>query len=396
MKVVIQLVSFLFLATSLYAQPVGFNIDNMVHVSFRYDDGIAPFFQESSHYQPGILEFFADNTYQTGSAMTTSEFRLRDPDQSMELNLSSLVLKMTGGAPFEERVRLDYDGLNFVNGASWGALDARILGNGGQLDLYTGVNGNALAMLGSTSSNSLQGNLRLYGPNGGFRIYDAVASTNYGYSWYYGEDGSVNLYFGISADRSDGRIIMYDDNSAAQGGMYIDGANQGIIWGDIKSFRMKHPDKSNTEIWYASIEGPEAAAYERGTTKLVNGEAFIEFSEHYRIVANHTSMTVNLTPLEWDTYGLAVVEKTANGFRVKELKGGAGNFSFDWEVKCVRKGKEKFRVIRSADDMNNPVAEAGDEKPGRFSEKVKTKVNALPYLQHNHVEGCVHYKQTKK
>ena len=43
---------------------------------------------------------------------------------------------------------------------------------------------------------------------------------------------------------------------------------------------------------------------------------------------------------------LAVIEKSDNGFKVKELKGGEGNFEFDWEVKCIRKGYENFEVIR--------------------------------------------------
>ena len=57
-------------------------------------------------------------------------------------------------------------------------------------------------------------------------------------------------------------------------------------------------------------------------------------------------MTVMLTPLSADCQGLAVVEKTASGFRVKELFQGTGTYQFDWEVKCVRKGYEDYQVIR--------------------------------------------------
>ena len=118
----------------------------------------------------------------------------------------------------------------------------------------------------------------------------------------------------------------------------------------VKNFNMEHPNDPSKRIWYACIEGPEAAAYERGTAELVNGEAFIPFSEHFELVINAETMTVNLTPNSAESLGLAVVEKTARGIRVKELYKGQGNYSFDWEAKAVRKGYEDYRVIRDASE----------------------------------------------
>jgi len=74
-------------------------------------------------------------------------------------------------------------------------------------------------------------------------------------------------------------------------------------------------------------------------------------------------VTVLLTPHSSDTYGLAVVEKNKYGFKVKELKNGKGNFSFDWEVKAIRNGYENYQVIRentknmSAKNENNGVSQ---------------------------------------
>jgi len=58
------------------------------------------------------------------------------------------------------------------------------------------------------------------------------------------------------------------------------------------------------------------------------------------------SMTVQVTPLSSDSLGLAVAAKRLDGIVVKELHGGTGNYEFDWEVKSVRKGYEKYQVIR--------------------------------------------------
>ncbi|MFK7933179.1 MAG: T9SS type A sorting domain-containing protein, partial [Saprospiraceae bacterium] len=138
--------------------------------------------------------------------------------------------------------------------------------------------------------------------------------------------------------------------------------------------RIPHPEKSEHEIWYASLEGPEAGAYERGTAELENGRVFVPFSEHFQLVVNHQTMTVQLTPRYSDTYGLAVVKVTKKGFWVEELKNGGGSFAFDWNATAVRKGHEEYRVIRHASEMaaasdeevealanaNNSVEEAND------------------------------------
>jgi hypothetical protein len=64
------------------------------------------------------------------------------------------------------------------------------------------------------------------------------------------------------------------------------------------------------------------------------------------------SLTVQLTPAYADTYGIAVVEKLTTGFKVKELQGKRGNFSFDWEVKAVRKGHENYQVYHKKESLH--------------------------------------------
>ena len=164
-------------------------------------------------------------------------------------------------------------------------------------------------------------------------------------------NNNKNVYIGTTSGTDyRGRITLYDSADNGQAGIYVDSQNKGVIWADIKNFRLDHPFDDEKEIWYACIEGPEAAAYERGTTQLVNGEATVLFPDHFGLVANHETMTVMLTPLSADCKGLAVIEKTRTGFKVKELFQGTGTYSFDWEVKCVRKGYENYNVIRDKKD----------------------------------------------
>ena len=141
-------------------------------------------------------------------------------------------------------------------------------------------------------------------------------------------------------------MAIYDVSGNVQAGVYTNASNQGIVFADQKNFRIPHPEQAGKEIWYCSLEGPEAAAYARGTGQLVNGKATIDFPDHFRLVANPSTLTVVLTPLSGQSKGLAVIRKTAEGFAVEELSSGDGNYEFDWEVKCIRQGFEDYQVIR--------------------------------------------------
>lgn len=193
--------------------------------------------------------------------------------------------------------------------------------------------------------------------NGGnWSAVEASAKQGSGFLTLKDQVSVQNVHLGwLNGFPSHGYAAVSDENGNPQAGMYVDGLGNGYLFADganggVKAFVMPHPAKPEKEIWYASLEGPEAAAYERGVAKLTNGEAWIPFSESFGIVANPETMTVILTSHSADTYGLAVIEKTASGFKVKEFKGGQGNFSFDWEVKCVRKGWENWQVERNKRD----------------------------------------------
>ena len=168
------------------------------------------------------------------------------------------------------------------------------------------------------------GILDIHGPNGNFNV-------------------EIGHEFGLP---NHGMIGIYDSANTQRTGMFVNNLGQGVLFADVKNFKMNHPVIPDKEIWYASLEGPEVGAYERGTSQLTDGTVFVAFSDHFKEVINPESMTVMLTPLSAETYGLAVVEKNADGFRVKELMRGEGNFEFDWEVKSVRRSYEDYEVVR--------------------------------------------------
>ena len=177
----------------------------------------------------------------------------------------------------------------------------------------------------------------------------AILSDGIGSGQLYTISPDNNILVQIIGQTNTGSIRLQDD----EGGigdfdvrMYVANST-GIISADVKNFRMPHPTDQSQEIWYASIEGPEAAVYVRGTASLTGGNAFVAFPEHFRLVANTDEFTVRVTPLDANSTGLAVSSKSTNGFEVQELFQGSGAYAFDWEVKSTRKGFDDYRVIRS-------------------------------------------------
>jgi len=173
----------------------------------------------------------------------------------------------------------------------------------------------------------------------------------------YGNSGSLNvLVSNYGSDR--GVVQIYDENGAAQAGMYINGSGQGVVFGDSKQFRVKNPADASTDICYTSLEGPEAAAYLRGTTSLVDGQATIELPDHFQAVASQRGITVTVTPLSARSEGLAVTEKSPSRVVVRELRDGRGNYDFDYLVMAVRRGHEDFQVIQPT-RLGRPASESG-------------------------------------
>lgn len=185
------------------------------------------------------------------------------------------------------------------------------------------------------------------------RIRLFIGTTSQTGTFQLRDSDSILAFMGAGGGTTDpnatGSVDVRDVNGTTQAGLKIESNGTGTVFGDTKSFRVPNPEDPKTDIWYACVEGPEAAAYLRGTARLVNGRAFVPFPQHFKSVAVSKGMTVQLTARSVDTYGLAVLESSVEGISVGELRRGEGNFEFDWEVKAVRKGHEDYEVIRPWD-----------------------------------------------
>jgi hypothetical protein len=174
-----------------------------------------------------------------------------------------------------------------------------------------------------------------------------------------GNTGDSGYLIALRSDNVKVAAIMSSVGNGYQYGL-VDNASTSILgsmdcdWGtnksrlqcSIKNFVEPNPRDPSTDIYYACIEGPEAAMYERGTGTLLNGRAIIALPDHFADLASSQGITVTVTPLSADSMGLAVVSKGVGGFEVRELQRGIGTYAFDWEIKAVRKQYLDYQVVR--------------------------------------------------
>lgn len=186
----------------------------------------------------------------------------------------------------------------------------------------------------------------------------SVTAEEHGLLGVFNENGGYYIYAGQSqasgAANVGGQLLVCDSTGAARGGIQIFSNNNCTVFAQVKSFMVDNPDDETTDLYYACVEGPEAAMYVRGTGQLVNGEAIVTLPRHFTAMALAEGITVQITPLSADCNGIAVVKKGTDAFAVKELMRGSSNAEFDWEVKAVRAGFEDFEVVRPKGLMNPP------------------------------------------
>ncbi|HRI42646.1 MAG TPA: hypothetical protein PLL78_00995 [Fimbriimonadaceae bacterium] len=221
---------------------------------------------------------------------------------------------------------------------------------------------------------NINGNLIMQGTGSIFAVDSTLASTagaGRAYAFVnggWGEQRSRNnlgqdvfLVTGPATGFSDGFVGASINNAGTAlnaGFQRVQSTNLTHLFANgTKSFVEPNPNDPATDIYYAALEGPEAGMYVRGTGRLVGGRALITLPDHFVALADENSITVQLTPLSFDSEGLAVGAKSLAGIQVGELRGGKGSYDFDWEVKSVRRKFRDFRVLRPWDDLVLPSAD---------------------------------------
>lgn len=257
------------------------------------------------------------------------------------------------------------------------AVDSSYVGRGADAEAWTGfytpasgwtavVRDDGRVGIGTTTPHAdsrldVRGEIQMRSSAGDLRCAMGEFPTGAGGFQTSGPGGGLLISLGHVNGLPDHGELTVRNGSLPDAGIYVDANGDGIVWGDVKNFRIPNPRQPGTDIVYACIEGPEAAAYVRGTARLTAGRAEIRLPDHFVDVAAETGMTVQLTPLSADSRGLAVTEKSRAHIVVRELMNGAGDYEFDYFVAVVRVGHENYQVIRDSAEIQPAALSAGSD-----------------------------------
>lgn len=195
----------------------------------------------------------------------------------------------------------------------------------------------------------VQGNAYFRNSSGNLRTYLTTNAHNVGEIQTRDPNNLIKAW--ISSYQTGGNyggvVAACDTAGATQAWLDVVAATgQGRVIADVKNFRVINPRDPETDIYYASLEGPEAAMYIRGKGRLLNGRALIDLPTHFTDLANPETITIQLTPASFRSKGLGYEVSPSGEIHVGELAEGKGSYEFSWVVTAVRKGYEDYQVIR--------------------------------------------------
>lgn len=252
------------------------------------------------------------------------------------------------GSDNVEKVDLYVDGLNQggvrirgTSGADAGVMFVGDSTDAGILRLMRGGGGTRAEM---SVDGTGRGRLVLDGSGGGQRARLFVDGNDQG-SLILRDGGGQRAALGIDDSQGGGVLSLRDASGNVT--VTLDGSTGVIAKSGVNGFLIDHPANPSRKIFYASVEGPEAGMYIRGSGQLSNGVAEIKLPDHFEAVARKETVTVQVTPTSRDTRGLVVTRKSTGGFAVEELGDDYGKASFDWLVMAERGDIEPIQVVRS-------------------------------------------------
>jgi hypothetical protein len=128
------------------------------------------------------------------------------------------------------------------------------------------------------------------------------------------------------------------------------------------------PASQGRQVKLYGVASPENWFEDFGSGRLSGGSTVVSLDPTFASTVNTgESYHVFLTP-NGDCKGLYVASKTASGFEVREMSGGASSISFDYRIVAKRRGYENTRmedVTEQMDKMRQNQAQLQPKNSGR-------------------------------
>jgi hypothetical protein len=214
-----------------------------------------------------------------------------------------------------------------------------------------GSNGSSNVVISHFAGFPDEGVITVFDADGFESVQMAVTSDGAGVVETIGLLGDSNVLISNLADFPDNGFVGVYSEGEVVAGIYATEEGRGLIFADEKDFVVDHPERSGHKILYTSLEGPEAAIYHRGVVKLREGRGTIELPDHFRALANPSTLTVQLTPRSLASLGVAVGPIGKGRVEIGELQNGKGSYDVYYVVHALRRGYEDRQAVMSREQF---------------------------------------------
>jgi hypothetical protein len=209
---------------------------------------------------------------------------------------------------------------------------------------------------------------------GSYGYFNSISNTGIGFSsaGIWGDSG-VSGSFGLLGTVDDGNALFGKSNSNNHETLYVENDASagttspsaarfagpgGATWceiymdsnnntGDLLCTGSKSaavPVDGNRMVRLYAVEAADNWFEDAGSAQLSGGKAVVNLDPLFAQTVNgEMDYHVFLTP-NGECEGLYIASKGAQGFEVRELRGGHSNVSFDYRLMARRKGFEKVRM----------------------------------------------------
>lgn len=209
-----------------------------------------------------------------------------------------------------------------------------------------GPNGDLNVDISSTLGNSNHGYIGVADQVGDTQAQMTVFRNGEGAFTAWGPNGEPNVDISaLGSDPNKGYVSVNDRGGTPRAGMYVDEDGDGIVFGDYQFFAAPHPQNAQMEIVYVGLEGPEAGIFCRGKAQLQNGRAVVTLPEHFSALASPGTITVQLTPVSFDSLGVGYQIAYDGTIEIRELSGGQGEYEVAYNAQAIRAGSEDHQPV---------------------------------------------------
>jgi hypothetical protein len=172
------------------------------------------------------------------------------------------------------------------------------------------------------------------------------------------------------------------------GSCTLTGGGDAACTGALKSVVATASSTGAQRVETYSVQSAENWFEDAGAAHLVNGAGHVNLESVFgQTVNTGVEYHVFLTP-DGDCKGLYVSAKTASGFEVRELGGGASSIAFEYRIMAKRVGYESVRLANVTERVKRQAQNQNMRRPARSSpearsgSQIPTPPPAPPVVEH--------------